>query len=192
MALKASKDEDKKKNKNFSYTKLIDSVYQQYFNDIHEDIIHENVIHEKIIPENVIHENIIHEDLDEPVTGPELERIKSIAKLYNMTLQEAKDYMETGEIPQQIKERETKDLVNNVDGMINDLKNKGFITDRKFLDGYKNLTKGEMALGLGSLGAAGLGGALITNQVNKRKKDKNFSYTDLIDDVYEQYFNKGN
>ena len=201
MALKASKDEDKKKNKNFSYTKLIDSVYEQYFNGISEDIIpediipediipedkihekiipeniiHEDVIHEKIIPENVIHENIIHEDLDEPVTGPELERIKSIAKLYNMTLQEAKDYMETGKMPQQIKEQDKG--TNN--------------TDASYPINGKKAAITAGALGLGSLGAAGLSGALINNQVNKRKKDKNFSYIDLIDNVYEQYFNKGN
>lgn len=43
----------------------------------------------------------------------------------------------------------------------------------------------------GTLGVGGLGGALIANKINK-KKDKNFSYINLIDNVYEQYFNRGN
>lgn len=129
---------------NFSKKKeqssLINSVYQQYFNDtVYEDTIYEDTIYE----DGPIYEDTVYED----------------------TVYEEPQYIKKG-----TDDTKVGYWLNGKEVPEGDFE--------KAINDYNNRVKlKKAAITAGTLGVGGLGGALINNQVNKRKKNRNFSYT---------------
>lgn len=160
----------KNKNKNFSYTSLIDSVYQQYFNDEVVDDTTEDDATEK---NDEYWDNLLKSYKSEDfkntkfiIDGKEVTPEEYVEHSKNNKTQ----YNETQFIP--IKYNETK-----------------YIKIGEKSNNDEQNSFGKIAGIGGAIGATGIGGALIAHKLNK-KKEKNFSYTDLIDNISDEYFSK--